>query len=437
VRQIAQQLLTGMAAALTVAFLLVSPASAHTGDDPGPNYEWNDTTGKFGNPHFTVFLESGVPQIHWDFDWTGSTEFHAEIGQCCGFPPLTNVYHAETPEGDFSYCVGVNELDGDGDPDGGWVSLGCHGHGSHFGVDPAGPESHRNYSSVSLAWPDTDGYILEICQGDPCESVAEATTAATPPAVVETTLEVDSYGSSFIKIAWTVEGGTAESFVVQRSPDGVEWDEVATRPGEASSYRDDGLREGVTFSYRVAGVRDGEPDDWSNEVMATTSEPTNDDTADPGSDDGDGNEVSCGFNMFCWIKAALRWAFIPGEATSTAWATLRTTAESRPPYSLVTGSLAFVSNVTGWGGWSGENTYYLCPFKGRPEYSTLPNPSNTIDGIDCMDDPMDEVAESAAFGYLRQTVRLGLWGAFAFGMWRKVRGGVGDNTQPDPGSDEA
>lgn len=61
--------------------------------------------------------------------------------------------------------------------------------------------------------------------------------------------------------------------------------------------------------------------------------------SDPDSVDG---SISCGLNPFCYIKAALKWAFVPGASTFNQWQTLKDNASNKPPFSIIAGCISFV-----------------------------------------------------------------------------------------------
>jgi hypothetical protein len=68
--------------------------------------------------------------------------------------------------------------------------------------------------------------------------------------------------------------------------------------------------------------------------------------------------------MFCWIKAALKWAFWPGEATTTAWSDFYDTIANRPPFNLgigiVNGVIDFFDNFL----WREGQTFACVPVPG-------------------------------------------------------------------------
>jgi hypothetical protein len=59
--------------------------------------------------------------------------------------------------------------------------------------------------------------------------------------------------------------------------------------------------------------------------------------------DPEDDTASCGWNVFCWIKAALKWAFWPGEDAFDAWNEFYGTLRTRPPFSVVIGGFSIVT----------------------------------------------------------------------------------------------
>jgi hypothetical protein len=60
--------------------------------------------------------------------------------------------------------------------------------------------------------------------------------------------------------------------------------------------------------------------------------------------DPENDSLSCGLSMFCWMKAALKWAFVPNDADD-AWDSLYDTASTRPPFSIVIGTVTWADDL--------------------------------------------------------------------------------------------
>lgn len=68
-------------------------------------------------------------------------------------------------------------------------------------------------------------------------------------------------------------------------------------------------------------------------------------TSTPGSGASDSSGADCGLNPFCYVTAALRWAFVPDPATETAWSDRMTSIRSSPPVAFASGGLGFVNEL--------------------------------------------------------------------------------------------
>lgn len=163
---------------------------------------------------------------------------------------------------------------------------------------------------------------------------------------------------------------------------------------------------------------EGTPDD--------VDQVTDPDTVD---EDGEGG-ISCGWSLFCWIKKALYWAFVPGDGMAAAWADFKGTVEARPPFSLVGGVYDWIVVQEGeCGVWNNCDTNYvshICFGEGLgDEYDDA-----------CLDGPggsLLELASNPYWGTGRTIVEAAMWGGFMFAIFRKMRGAVGDHTEADTG----
>lgn len=55
--------------------------------------------------------------------------------------------------------------------------------------------------------------------------------------------------------------------------------------------------------------------------------------------------TDCGWNPFCYVKAAIYAMFVPGSGTFNQWTTFQNTISSRPPFSLITACADYVSGM--------------------------------------------------------------------------------------------
>jgi hypothetical protein len=152
-----------------------------------------------------------------------------------------------------------------------------------------------------------------------------------------------------VSIAWDSTQTTGRYDVHRRVPSGT-WGEIAQPTNRFMT--DSAAADGTTYEYRVRGVRDGLNSEWSSTLTVTTGQANPDSggvvpgTQPPGSDD-DGSNSGSGED--CWslnpltvLKCALRWAFVPGEATTSAWEAFKTNLESKPPFSVIGDGMGFV-----------------------------------------------------------------------------------------------
>lgn len=261
---------------------------------------------------------------------------------------------------------------------------------------------------------------------------------------------VDSNGS--VSLAWAKPTTGCESgctYKLQRSTDQQTWTNVAS--GFSTLYRTDtNAVAGTTYYYRVIATNaEGESEASTPvSVVVGAAQPSagceslcgsgaNDPSA--GETEGGGGVSCSGFNVFCWIKAALRWAFVPGESTKNAWATFKSNLQTRPPFSAVIGALAFIN------GWidgvlynfnndaAGTGAGHMCLNFQPLVPDAFPNETNvdldtngTQSGTHCMGDTFLRMAESSALvGTIRTVIGfLVAWGV-SLAIWRILRSGFG------------
>jgi hypothetical protein len=164
-----------------------------------------------------------------------------------------------------------------------------------------------------------------------------------------------SAGDGYVSLGWTKPPGTVTSYKVQRSTDGgTTWTDRGTPT--TTTWTDSSVANGSTYRYRVRACNGGSCGQPSNVVEATIGEydPDGDATV-PGTPVGgsEGDDVdpdgtveqckepppssNCGLSLLCAGKAALRWAFVPGQGTCEAWNGLKLAMQTKPPFSVVAG----------------------------------------------------------------------------------------------------
>ncbi len=105
-------------------------------------------------------------------------------------------------------------------------------------------------------------------------NVADATTVAAPipqPPIAPTNLTALTSSQSQINLAWIDNSSDELNFVIERSPDGVIFTQIATPAANATSYSDStGLAAGTMYYYRVYAVNAVGPSTDSNVATAMT-----------------------------------------------------------------------------------------------------------------------------------------------------------------------
>lgn len=123
---------------------------------------------------------------------------------------------------------------------------------------------------------------------------------------------------------------------------------------------DNAAAPGVTYVYRVKATKATKADSPFSSTLSVTAGEANPDAG--GVVDGDPEDVAgndedgsnSGDGRSCWsinpitvIKCALRWAFMPGEATESAWASFYDNLKTRPPFSVAFGTGAYIIEMAG------------------------------------------------------------------------------------------
>jgi hypothetical protein len=103
----------------------------------------------------------------------------------------------------------------------------------------------------------------------PTDVVGATTLIPTPPAAPT---GLSAAGSSFtaITLAWTDNASDEDGYVIERSPDGSAWSQLAALAPNSNGYVDSGLVTGSTWSYRVRAFNEGGSSGFAGPVSATT-----------------------------------------------------------------------------------------------------------------------------------------------------------------------
>lgn len=97
--------------------------------------------------------------------------------------------------------------------------------------------AHNNAALSSSA---LSGVIVRVPPGNPPGAPANLTATAA--------------STSQINLAWSAGTGSTTGYILERSPNGTSFAQIATLPGTTTAYSDTGLSAGTTYFYRVAGT---------------------------------------------------------------------------------------------------------------------------------------------------------------------------------------
>lgn len=156
---------------------------------------------------------------------------------------------------------------------------------------------------------------------------------------------------------------------------------------------------------------------------------TNNGHLEPGGNPGSATDpddgLHCGLNIFCYIKAALKWAFTPGAGTFNQWASFQTTLASTPPFSLIASLSSYVGNIfTGYTCSCGDaGDYNLGGRLAIPaeDGSTADEVSGGIDFLGAIRDSADNIW----WQDILTIMRLSMWALFAWWAFNRVTASFG------------
>ncbi|MGV3719337.1 MAG: fibronectin type III domain-containing protein [Actinomycetota bacterium] len=100
-------------------------------------------------------------------------------------------------------------------------------------------------------------------------NVANGRTLPVAPAA-PSALTVTPLSSTSLRIDWTDNSANEDSFKLERSPDGVTFNQIATPVANSTSYTDSGLTADTEYHYRVRASNTGGDSGYSNVDSGTT-----------------------------------------------------------------------------------------------------------------------------------------------------------------------
>jgi titin len=127
------------------------------------------------------------------------------------------------------------------------------------------------YSNTNLSAGTHYHYRVRAYEGpypSSYSNVASATTDPLPGA--PTNLVATSVSSSRIDLSWTDNAAGEGGFKIERSIDGVNFSQIATRSANATTYSNTNLNAGILYHYRVRAYSGADHTDYSNVASATT-----------------------------------------------------------------------------------------------------------------------------------------------------------------------
>ena len=179
-------------------------------------------------------------------------------------------------------------------------------------------------------------------------------TGATLPAA-PTALTATAVSGTSINLAWTNNAPNATAILVQGSPDGVTFAQIASLSGSATSYSNTGLMVNTVYYYRVSAQNAVGTSGFSNVAKATTlgvpAAPTGL-TATPAST----TSINLAWTNNATNATAVVVQSSPDGVTFTQIASLAATATTYTNTGLTTNTLYYyrvgAQNATGTSGWS-------------------------------------------------------------------------------------
>jgi hypothetical protein len=253
------------------------------------------------------------------------------------------------------------------------------------------------------------------------------------------TAPVDDDGS--VSWAWDHAGGSGVSYESEHSAlTDSGWGGAATSAGKFRTVS--GIAAGASRYLRVRACNGVGCSAWTSPAVGATVDAKDPSSGIPPANQGGGltggdasdpdKGESCGLNVFCWIKAALRWAFVPGESTSNAWASFGDNLKTRPPFSVVYDAGGLLVDVV-------DQLLFRFDAMAGPtcigdtlDIDVLEDPSVCVQG------PMMELAAAHPLivGAIRQGLLIMLWLSTFAVLWRILKGAFVKQSEPSGGEVE-
>lgn len=243
----------------------------------------------------------------------------------------------------------------------------------------------------------------------------------------------------------TVSGGVGSNVFTWTAPAGADAHELQRQKcGETDCTEafveryagaelgfDDQAGPQIIYVYRVRATNENGAGPWSDVVAVVTGDGLVEELHGGDAEDPD-NDAACGLSVFCYIKAALSWAFVPPEGTWDAWDGIYADMQVTPPFSIgISGGtfiFDFIDNI--WGRYNSFDQQPWCLDGFIPDPG---DPTDTLDQPACLSGPFAELAASTSYvGILRWLAGMFTMFAASVRVWNILKSGFGGGPS-DPG----
>ncbi|HSF14549.1 MAG TPA: fibronectin type III domain-containing protein [Vicinamibacteria bacterium] len=127
------------------------------------------------------------------------------------------------------------------------------------------------YSNTNLVAETTYYYRVRAYEGANHSEYSDVVSGETlPPPAAPTMLTATAVSPSRIDLSWTDNSSYEAGFKIERSTDGVNFVQVATRGANVTTYSNTSLSAGVTYHYRVRAYDGPNDSGYSNLASAST-----------------------------------------------------------------------------------------------------------------------------------------------------------------------
>lgn len=161
------------------------------------------------------------------------------------------------------------------------------------------------------------------------------------------------------------------------------------------------------------------------DVTATDSGHINPAGSGSGASDPD-TSADCGWNPFCYFKAALSWAFKPSPGLIQQWTTYLDTIRTHVPFSIIASGIQFITDTVGDFTSATADSFN----DGNTPCNATVNPSSGLPGVTwnadnpLPDSPLCQAASLASssiwWADAVKILKVMIWGGFFYAVWRRV-----------------